>query len=110
LTENGTLAGQSPAADGDAIYMFFGDGHGTLSPGPETPSSANACNWLVGDFNDDGRADLVTYSSGFVGGEASHIVVRPGESNGEIRCTARHDDPAQRVIHTGCTRTACPQR
>jgi hypothetical protein len=89
----GMLAGQSPL-DGEKIYLLPGSGHGTLSRGPVSISPTHGCGWQVGDFNNDGRQDLVTFSPGFVG-EVGQIVVRPGTPSGEFAAPIDTTTPSQ---------------
>jgi hypothetical protein len=68
-------------ADSSTVYELLGDGHGNLTAGPSTSSRTKACMYQVGDFNRDGRADLVTYSPGYVG-ETGNVLVLPGKPGG----------------------------
>jgi hypothetical protein len=64
-------------------YMLLGDGHGDLTPGPITESSAASdCFFLVGRFTASGRDDLLSKVESPEEPEA--IVVMPGEADGSF--------------------------
>ncbi len=48
--------------DGQYLYILFGNGDGTFTVGPST--SAAFMNFAVGDFNKDGKLDIVCASHG----------------------------------------------
>jgi hypothetical protein len=67
------------------FYRLLGNGQGGLAPGPTyTSPRAGGCGYMVGDFNQDGREDLL--SDGLDGGpsEEAAIAVLPGEGNGSF--------------------------
>jgi hypothetical protein len=54
-------------ADGGTVSILLGNGDGTFTPAPNSPSTGSMPNaMVVGDFNGDGNLDLAVVGDGFV--------------------------------------------
>jgi len=82
-------AGNSPT-----ISILLGNANGTFQPAQSVNASVSPWNLAVGDFNNDGKPDLVTTSFGDVFGGGGSAGVLLGNGNGTFQ-------PAQSIILPG---------
>jgi hypothetical protein len=74
----------------NVIYVLLGDGTGKFSPAPESPYSTGTClhpdSLLTGDFNEDGKRDVLAECGSF----SEEIQMFAGAGNGAIAPTTTH--------------------
>jgi hypothetical protein len=72
----------------EAIYVLLGDGTGKFSPAPESPYHTGTClhpnSLLTGDFNEDGKRDVLAECGSF----SEEIQLFEGQGNGAIAPTS----------------------
>jgi hypothetical protein len=81
------------------VSIFIGHGNGTFSSGLDVPSSVEGRYLEVGDFNGDGKPDLMISSPGI--GAPSQIAVLLGHGNGtfeEVDTTLSLPDPESLAV------------
>jgi len=65
-----------PSTEGVAIAVLFGDGHGGFDPPLRIPTKGRPTSVTTGDFDEDGRVDLV---AGYDGTSVSFLRARAGK-------------------------------